>query len=113
MIVLILILLPILVLNMFVMSKAIKDETGKYQKISNWLDVCFKLTVVSYLYMLILKYNQPSIRVSVILLIISMASVIADFPIKTFQKQKYAPYRLGVSLISFAILAVYAIATFI
>lgn len=111
MIILISILLPLSILNIFVNAKAMKDETGKYQQMSKWLDVCFKLVVVSYLYMMILKFDHPSVIISIILFILSIATIVVDLPIKIIQKRKYAPYCFGISIISFAILAVYAITT--
>lgn len=109
--ILVLILLPLSLLNIFVNAKAMKDETEKYQQISKWLDVCFKLVAVAYLYMMILKFDHPSVIISIILFILSITTIVADLPIKIIQKRKYAPYCFGISIISFAILAVYAIIT--
>lgn len=102
-------ILILLIASLFVNAKAMNDKTGKYDKISKWLDAGYKLLIVAYLYIMILKLAHPSIVISIILLVVSIISVVADMPIKAIRKEKYTKYRLLTSFISFLILGVCAL----
>lgn len=107
--VMILAILILLIASLFVNTKAINDKTGKYDKISKWLDAGYKFLIVTYLYIMILKLAHPSIVINIILLIVSIISVVADVPIKAIRKEKYTKYRLLTSIISFLIIGICAL----
>ena len=68
-------ILILLIASMFVNAKAINDKTGKYDKISKWLDAGYKLLVVAYLYIMILKLAHPSIFISFLILGVCAISI--------------------------------------
>lgn len=107
------IIMILLMINLYANSKAMNDETGKYQKLSDWIDVGIKTTVMVLLYTTILDVAHPPIIINIIILLLSIIAVVVDLPIKFMRQQRFQKYRMIVSLASFTIVTIYALAIII
>lgn len=107
------IIMILLIINLYANSKAMNDKTGKYRKLSDWIDVGIKTTVMVLLYTTILNVGHPPIIINILILLLSIIAVVVDLPIKFIRQQRFQKYRIIISLASFTIVAIYALAIII
>lgn len=103
------IIMILLIINLYANSKVMNDKTGKYRKLSDWIDVGIKATMMTLLYTTILNVGHPPIIINIIILLLSMVAVVVDLPIKFMRQQRFQKYRIIISLASFIIVAIYAL----